>query len=215
MATEAVAALGYEMADLGLIPQSQALALHHATLGFPDASELDRIRAIGVTQSTLLDVRCDLRTAPVRFLPGGRFEFADDGERAFVLPVYGAGETFLDMVAFVLPGLDQGAGAESLMGWVGAAPLHMARLEGVALFLGEHVLDNPATFFAGQPCRVYRSPLGWLRASGAGVVVLDHANAWWRLIDLPGPLCGEDVEHAKALLRIATPRVCRVLAPKE
>lgn len=215
MATEALAALGYEMADLGLIPTSQALALHHATLGSPDATELDRIRAAGVAQSTLLDVRCDLRVARVRFLPAGRFEFADDGERAFVLPAYGAGETFIDMVAFALPALDPCASVAERAAWVAAAPLRIGSLEGVALFLGEHVLDNPATFFAGQPCRVYRSPLRWLQAGGAGVVVLDHANAWWRLIDLPGPLCGEDVEHAKALLRIATPRVCRVLAPKE
>lgn len=193
------ASVAYAAADAGLCSPFDALALHHASLPFPDACELAALRAAGVTDATLRLDRCAPKAATVRMMPGGRFDFRHDGRRALVIPAYGFGGDFIDMVA-----------------WFPARPDKLASLEGRAVLLGEDLIEDAATFFGGAPCSVFRDVLGWLKAGGRGLVVIDRGRTWRRLMGIGGPICGEDADHARQLLDIVTPpRACRVLAPLE
>lgn len=166
-------------------------------LPFPPRGMLDTLRAAGVSNATLADPRCFVKAAPVVPLAPDRFDFAADGREVAIIACHDAFEEVTDVVAFVT-----------------TDPSRVRRYAGRAVFLGEHVLANPATCALGEPLRLYRTPLSWLVAGGHGAVVLDPAQAWRALLDVPA-IAGEDKEHARALADIRSPPLCRVMIPAE
>jgi len=165
-------------------------------LPYPTREMLAELRAAGVTNDTLADPRCFVKAGVVEPVGSDRFDFAEDGIEVPILACLDAFEEVTDLVAF-RP--DQ--------------PGRVRRYDGRAVFLGEHVVANPATYAFDQPLRVYRDPVGWLKAGGHGAVILDTAAAWRRLLDIPA-IAGEDEQHAKELATLRTPTLCRVMIPE-
>ena len=104
--------------------------------------------------------------ADIKPTDDGHFEFTEDGLTAVVIPAYdtipgnlGANperhvEHLLDLVAVDLDHPDR-----------------FWRRRGEALVLGSAYLDIAGQ--EGEPIPVFKTPMSWLQAAGAGVVVLD------------------------------------------
>ncbi len=104
--------------------------------------------------------------ASIKDTNDGRFEFAEDGLTAVIIPVYDTIPGMLDtnaerhvehLVDLVAVDVDQ--------------PDRCWRRLGRALILGTAYLEIAGQ--EGEPVPVFRNPLTWLRSGGAGVVVLD------------------------------------------
>ena len=108
------------------------------------------------------------------------------------------GETTVDLMAWPLDKPDQFACA-------------LGRADGLGLWQ----VRNPATYFAGRPLQVWRTPLAWLQASCLGAVVFDTSSARSWLSAAPGLIAGQDIAHARGLARLLHPFVepTRILAP--
>jgi hypothetical protein len=140
-----------------------------------------------------------LGVTQARFSPDRRFKFCDDGVPTAVCEVLGDdAETVIDLVA-----------------WPIARPEKFATALGVATGLGKDQAKNPATFFAGRPLLIHRTPLSWIRSGCRGVVVLDRLMAPVWLGAALGPIAGEDLAHGHELARLLYPHVSasRILAP--
>ncbi|MDX6807171.1 hypothetical protein [Terrihabitans rhizophilus] len=176
---------------------SDELELEHLLLELPSREELHALREAGLPRQMELDMRFLVKVAMIRYQPEARFNFDGNGVRAFVLPVRDAYEAVIDLAA-----------------WRIDRPDKVARLEGRASCLGEGLLEAPETYFGGRPLSVYRDAMGWLRAAGQGVVIIDRANAWRRFLEVPS-IAGEDTQHGLELQTLLTPPVpsCRVLVP--
>ena len=120
----------------------------------------------------------------------GRFEFTEDGLTALVIPCYDT-----------IPGnLDANAAAhvEHLVDLVAVDldhPERCWRRRGDAVVLGNAYLE-----IAGQECQpitVFKTPLSWLRAGGAGICILDWDYARDLLLD--HELIAEDLDLGVAL----------------
>jgi hypothetical protein len=136
---------------------------------------------------------------PTRFFPGRRFDFDDEGSPAAIIEVFDEdGETTVDLMAWPLDKPDQFACA-------------LGRADGLGLWQ----VRNPATYFAGRPLQVWRTPLAWLQASCLGAVVFDASSARSWLSAAPGLIAGEDIAHTRGLARLLHPFVepIRILAP--
>jgi hypothetical protein len=134
-----------------------------------------------------------------RFFPDRRFEFYDDGIPVAVCEVLGDdAETVIDLVA-----------------WPVAFPDKFASALGMASGLGTDQAKNPATFFAGQPLLIHRTPLQWIKSGCRGAVILNRLTAPIWLGAALGPIAGEDLEHARELARLLHPHVSprRIMAP--
>lgn len=183
----------------GALDYADTLEIEHLTLPTPSAATLRQLREAGVPNYVLGCPIVSLREAWVRFFPAGRFDLAepaDDGTvTALLVLVRDLYEDALDVAAFVLD-----------------RPAAIYTLEGRAAFLGEHLVGNVASTF-GRPLQVHRDAIEWLRADGAGVVVVDTAKAWRRLVDADVPIAAQDQAHARRLGRELTPprRAVRVL----
>lgn len=177
--------------------ESAILNLEFLALPFPSRETLSGLRGKGILQEALADERCFVKAAMVMPTPPDRFDFSAEGVEAVIVACRDAWEEVTDLVAFQIE-----------------RPARVRRFEGRAVFLGEHVVSNPATYVAGQPLRVFRDPIGWLKAGGYGAVILDRSVIWRRLLDVPA-IAGEDEEHAKELAALRTPpHLCRVLVPE-
>ncbi len=119
-----------------------------------------------------------------------RFEFAEDGRPAIIIPAYDT-----------IPGIihtNPARHVEHLTDLIAVDldhPDRFWRRRGEALILGNAYLE-----IAGETCApvpVYRNPMTWLRAAGAGVVVLDWD--WARELLLDRELIAEDVELGNRL----------------
>ncbi len=128
--------------------------------------------------------------ANIKRTRNGRFVFAEGRKAALIVPAY-----------HVIPGgLDANPAAhvEHLVDLVAVDVDHPDRFwrrRGDAVVLGNAYLE-----VAGQdlePVPVYRNPLTWLRAGGAGIVVLDWDYARDLLLD--HDLIAEDVELGNRL----------------
>jgi hypothetical protein len=140
-----------------------------------------------------------LAVCRVAFLPGRRFDFAEEGVPSAVIEALDEdGETVLDLVA-----------------WPLHEPHTVATALGRAGGLGLCQVQNPASYFGNKPLPVWRTPLAWLKAGCCGAVVLDPRSAPGWLSDAPGLIAGEDIHHARELARILHPFVdpSRVVAP--
>jgi hypothetical protein len=93
-------------------------------------------------------------------------------------------------------------------------PSRFGTMLGLGAVLGAGELMNPATYWGGEPCRLLRTPLDWLREGIAGcAVVLDPLRAKPILDWTPGNLAAMDDHHADKLvdLRVVDPK--RLLVP--
>lgn len=124
-----------------------------------------------------------IAVAHVRFFPGRRFDFDDEGMPAVVIEALGQdAETVEDLVAWPLDRLDKFATA-------------LGRVRG----LGVDQVRDPATYAVGKPLHVHRTPLGWLQSGCRGVVILEPTTAVWWLGDALGAVAGEDAAHAREI----------------
>ncbi len=128
----------------------------------------------------------------------GRFEFAEDGRAALIVPAYD-----------VIPGmLDANAErhVEDLRDLVAVDLDHPERLwrrRGRALVLGNAFLEIAGQ--EGEPVPVFRNPLSWIRSAGAGIVVLDWDYARDLLLD--HWLIAEDLELGDRLEAALKPEI--------
>jgi hypothetical protein len=131
--------------------------------------------------------------ARVWFDEGGLFEMDAEGEGALIFLAREAAGPPMDLVAWQPK-------AGRLATWLGRAA----------------ILGNPYAprLRADRALPVWRSPLGWLKGSMAGVCIV-HEERSALLLEGLGPLLAEDVEHGVALsgsLAIPAPRI---LVPEE
>lgn len=126
-----------------------------------------------------------------------------------LLPIRTCGSNFDfghddDPLGFICEVLaDDGVTVDDLVAWPLASPANFKILLGRGVILGLEHATNPASYHFGKPLEMFRTPIGLLQAGGKGAVVLDRARAGRFLIDLPGAVAGEDVDHARELLQMA------------
>lgn len=118
----------------------------------------------------------------------GRFDFAREGEGlpAFLLEAFDAdGETPADVV-----------------GWVVDRPDRVLSMFARLAFLGESQAVNPASYFAGLPLDVHRTPLEWMQNGCRGVAVVVPHLAAMTLLHAPA-VAGRDDIHTAQLATLA------------
>lgn len=101
--------------------------------------------------------------------------------------------------AFVLAVPDRWSEVTDLVAWPVETPAEFWTVEHRAA-----VLNEAALFGLDTEVSVFRTPLEWLAAAGAGIVILDDQSAWRLLADGPA-LIAQDLEHARQMQRIITP----------
>ncbi len=137
-------------------------------------------------------------TADIKTDLNGRFEFAEDGRAALIVPAYD-----------VIPGmLDTNAERhiEELRDLVAVDldhPDRFWRRRGEALVLGNAFLEIAGQ--EGEPVPVFGNPLTWLRSGGAGVCILDWD--WCRELLLDHELIAEDLDLGNRLVAALKPNV--------
>ena len=136
--------------------------------------------------------------ATIRPTRDGRFEFAEDGERAVIVPCYDTIPGILDanperhvehLVDLVAVDLDR--------------PERRWRRRGEGLVLGLAYIEIAGQ--EGAPIPVFRNPLTWLRSGGDGIVVLDWD--WAPDLLLGFDLIAEDVELGTVLEAALRPEI--------
>ncbi len=130
-----------------------------------------------------------VRAAHVLFEPTGRYLPCRIGPFVYVLPCI-ASEGLIDLVAW-----------QPMTGRVAS------RL-GAAGLLGQRQAEQAASYITARPIRVWKSPIGWLRAGRSGVVIVDPPRAAHLLSGIN--LIPQDVEHGRVLagtLRVPPPRI--------
>jgi hypothetical protein len=69
--------------------------------------------------------------------------------------------------------------------------------------LGAAEVLNPATYWAGEPCRLFRTPLEWLQNGIEGCAVILDATRAKQILDwAPGNFGAMDLDHANELVAI-------------
>ena len=136
--------------------------------------------------------------ANIRATRGDRFEFADDGIPAVIVPAYDTIPGMLDanperhvehLVDLVAVDLDQ--------------PDRFSRRRREALVLGRAYLDVATDF--GEPIPVFRNPITWLLADGAGIAILDWS--WVPELLLGHELIAEDLSLGERLDAALKPNI--------
>ena len=148
----------------------------------PDPEAWRALKAIGVNLDLVTKLAGPMVRRLVKFLPDSLFEYDYFGETGFVMAVHDEdAETVIDLLAWSTRDL---ATFGTLFG---------------ASILGLDRLLNPASYTNG-PCCLYSSPLAWLQADCAGVVVLDHAKAKLALQAAPGPFTADTLDLGERFL---------------
>jgi hypothetical protein len=109
-----------------------------------------------------------------------------------------------------------------LVAWTRDHPDRVLRCLGAGVALGVDQIQNPASYFAGKPLQIHRTPLAWLLAGCQGIVVLSADGVLDRLDRLPPRsepyrLLAEDLDHGvelRPLFAPLRPRV-RLFVPQE
>jgi hypothetical protein len=157
----------------------------------PSTAAIDWLRARGVTVETFARY-WSVGAARVIEVPGGLTDLAympcAIGDFAYI---------------FACQTID---GVADLAAWVPSSRRLLTRL-GVAGLLGQRQAEEARDDINARPLRVWRTPLGWLRAGRDGVVIIDPETAAHLLSGLP--VIPEDIEFGRALaaLRVPPPRV--------
>ena len=165
-------------------------------LGVPDTAAIEWLCRNGATISAVASPWA-VRVALVRFELSGRYVPAGGlGDFAFVLPIVSGGE-IIDVAA-----------------WCPASGRVATRL-GLGAMLGQDELDVEGAGSTGAALRVWRDPLGWLRAGRRGLVVVDKDQSARLLAGLT--LRAEDDAHARTLrrlLRLPSPVILSTFAER-
>jgi hypothetical protein len=130
-------------------PTDKALPPVHRSWGFPNDDELLWLLNQGASDKALWPIS----GATVRF-DGAKFDLDPEGERALTFRAEDRGAV-IDLIAW--------------------APRNgaLASWRGQAFCLGDvDDIFNPATYFAGDALRVHATPLDWLLADRAGIVIV-------------------------------------------
>ncbi len=190
-----VVAAGYAAADLGVWRPCDALELRFLALDLPGKEELDALRAAGVTKEVLATEDYFVKGARVTWRPRRRFDLGGDS-RALIVAARDCVGNVIDLIA-----------------WPPARPERWARYEGQAFCLGEAAMADAA--LSGAVLPVVRSPVSWLAMAGRGIVILDPAEAWRRLGQVPR-LAAEDLAHGRELERLIEPPrpMAEILVPR-
>jgi hypothetical protein len=161
------------------------------------------LRSQGVDIARALNIAGPIIEHSIAVFDGAAFDFAapDDPHavRAVVHVVHGDdAETPVDLVA-----------------WTRAHPDRALLCLGAGVALGVDQIANPESYFAGKPLQIHRTPLGWLRAGCAGIVILGADGVVDRLDRLPPrsetyKLVAEDLDHGRELRRLLAPLRPRV-----
>ncbi len=128
----------------------------------------------------------------------GRFDFAEDGRRALIIPNY-----------HVIPGAldaNPAAHAEHLVDLVAVdldRPGRFWRRRGRAVVLGNAYLEIASQ--ESEAIAVFSTPLSWLRSGGAGICVLDWG--WARDLLLDHELVAEDLALGTRLEAALRPHI--------
>ncbi len=171
-------------------------AVRHLWLEGPDVPAARDLRA-GLPRDFMIAVGMP-GLADIRPTRGGYFEFAENGLTAVVIPAYDT-----------IPGnLDANAEAhvEHLVDLIAVdldRPDRFWRRRGDALVLGSAFLEIAG--HEDEPIAVFSTPISWLQAAGAGVVVLDWD--WARHLLLGFDLIAEDVELGERLEAALKPNI--------
>jgi hypothetical protein len=147
------------------------------TIADPDVKLYDYLRAQGVDVNhviNLLDGALACR----------EWSIAGQEEECIFLPLMDEGGRPLDVVMFSM-----------------ANPTSFDTMLRLGAVLGAGEVINPATYSAGEPCRLFRTPLEWLQNGIEGcAVILDSMRAK-RILDwAPGDLGAMDLDHANELV---------------
>ncbi len=136
--------------------------------------------------------------AKIRPTRDGHFEFAEDGRPAIIVPSYDTIPGMLDA--------NPERHVEHLVDLVAVNVDHPDRFWrrcGETVILGNAFLEIAGQ--AGEPITVFRTPLTWLQAAGAGVAVLDWD--WVPDLLLGFDLIAEDVELGERLEAALKPNI--------
>jgi hypothetical protein len=157
----------------------------------------------GVDVSHAWNVAGPILEHNITIFPRMMFDFAEPGRpdsvRAVVHVAYDDdAETPVDLVA-----------------WTREKPHQVYRCLGSACAIGIDRLFNPASYFAGRPLRVRRSPLDWLAAGCDGIVPLDYSairnRISWSLRDFDEyRLAADSLAQGRALRDALAPLPARV-----
>jgi hypothetical protein len=151
----------------------------------------------GVNIANVLNIVGPIAELAVK-IQGQRFRFcnANTGDKILAVvhvAVGPDGETPIDLVA-----------------WQRQKPHRIVQAVGAIEALSVEQILNPASWFAGRPLFVHRTPLGWLRGGCQGIVILDPDGVRCRLQKLPVrsggyDLAAESPEHGRELRRCLSP----------
>ena len=136
--------------------------------------------------------------ADIKPTDDGRFEFAEDGLTAVIIPAYDTIPGMLDA--------NPERHVEELRDLVAIdldRPDRFWRRRGDAVILGGAFLE-----IAGQECEpvpVFKTPISWLRSGGAGIVVLDWT--WARDLLLVHEVIAEDLDLGDRLAAALEPKI--------
>lgn len=159
----------------------------------------DQMASWGVTPAA--QIRCGLYgVAPVRIDKLGRFYLAEDGQPAFLLPVFdgptSGGDYSRCPVRDVL----------DFVAWLAADPAQFWTLRGESWALGADQAGIAAWADSG-PLTVHQSPVAWLRAGCRGCCVLDWSSDGPSRLGRANHLIAANRDHAAKLKRWTTPTV--------
>ncbi len=166
--------------------EADALELEFLALPFPRRDEMAALRHAGIADHTLSQPATFVKACCAAFLARRRFEFAADGQRAFVIAVRDAGSDVIDCVA-----------------WPVGAPEEWARLYGRAFCLNPALLA-PLAGAMDLAIRAYRHPQSWLAGHGRGICILDPPAAWHQLASV-NTILAEDLEHGSEIEKMLRP----------
>ena len=136
--------------------------------------------------------------ADIRPIRDGRFEFAEGGRPAVIIPCYDCIPGMLDA--------NPERHVQELRDLVAVdfdRPDHFWRRRGKALVLGNAYLE-----IAGQECEpvpVFKNPMSWLKSGGAGIAILDWNYARDLLLD--HELVAEDLDLGDRLEDALKPQI--------
>jgi hypothetical protein len=180
------------------------------TLSEPDIDTARWLRGQGVDVGAALNIAGPIIEHSVAVFDGQAFDFAAPDDSTAICAIVHVvhdddAETPVDLVA-----------------WTRDRPDRILRCLGAGVALGIDQIKNPATYFASKPLQIHRTPLAWLRAGCAGIVILDAASFRERIDRLstrpePYRLLAEDLDHGRDLRRLLAPlpRHVRLFVPVE
>jgi hypothetical protein len=185
---------------------TSAAALEFNLRSEPQLELAHWLESKGVDLSHVLNVAGPIVEHEVVIFPNTMFDFVEprnpDAIRAVVHVVFDDdAKTPIDLVA-----------------WTRKKPCEIFRCLGFAAAIGIDRLFNPASYFAGRPLLVHRSPLAWLAAGCVGMVPIDHGALRERMewLQCDCRLAAENLAHGRALREALAPlshRV-RILVPR-